>query len=51
MKTVRDAAYDLLREFGLTTIFGSVGSAGETSSKTFRPTSVRSRASRARAAS
>jgi hypothetical protein len=26
MKTVRDATYDLLRKFGLTTIFGNVGS-------------------------
>jgi len=35
MKTVRDATYDLLRKFGLTTIFGNVGSTEETFLKNF----------------
>jgi benzoylformate decarboxylase len=35
MKTVRDVTYQLLREFGLTTIFGNVGSTEETFLKNF----------------
>lgn len=35
MKTVRDVTYDLLRSFGLTTIFGNVGSTEETFLKNF----------------
>ncbi|HEX4170482.1 MAG TPA: hypothetical protein VHZ55_33880 [Bryobacteraceae bacterium] len=35
MKTVRDATYQLLRELGLTTIFGNVGSTEETFLKNF----------------
>jgi benzoylformate decarboxylase len=35
MKTVRDITYQLLREFGLTTIFGNVGSTEETFLKNF----------------
>jgi benzoylformate decarboxylase len=35
MKTVRDVTYELLREFGLTTIFGNVGSTEETFLKNF----------------
>jgi hypothetical protein len=35
MKTVRDVTYQLLREFGLTTIFGNAGSAEETFLKDF----------------
>jgi benzoylformate decarboxylase len=35
MKTVRDVTYDLLRKFGLTTIFGNVGSTEETFLKNF----------------
>jgi benzoylformate decarboxylase len=35
MKTVRDATYDLFRKFGLTTIFGNVGSTEETFLKNF----------------
>jgi benzoylformate decarboxylase len=35
MKTVQDVTYQLLREFGLTTIFGNVGSTEETFLKNF----------------
>jgi benzoylformate decarboxylase len=35
METVRDVTYQLLREFGLTTIFGNVGSTEETFLKNF----------------
>jgi benzoylformate decarboxylase len=35
MSTVRDVTYQLLREFGLTTIFGNVGSTEETFLKNF----------------
>jgi benzoylformate decarboxylase len=35
MTTVRDATYQLLREFGLTTVFGNVGSTEETFLKNF----------------
>ena len=35
MQTVRDVTYQLLREFGLTTIFGNVGSTEETFLKNF----------------
>ncbi|MBV8230930.1 MAG: benzoylformate decarboxylase [Planctomycetaceae bacterium] len=35
MKTIRDATYDLFREFGLTTVFGNVGSTEETFLKHF----------------
>jgi benzoylformate decarboxylase len=35
MKTVHDVTYQLLRDFGLTTIFGNVGSTEETFSKNF----------------
>jgi len=35
MKTVRDATYELLRELGLTTVFGNVGSTEETFLKNF----------------
>jgi benzoylformate decarboxylase len=35
MKTVRDVTHELLREFGLTTIFGNVGSTEETFLKNF----------------
>jgi len=35
MKTVRDVTYELLREFGLTTIFGNVGSTEEPFLKNF----------------
>jgi benzoylformate decarboxylase len=35
MKTVRDVTFDLLRKFGLTTIFGNVGSTEETFLKNF----------------
>jgi benzoylformate decarboxylase len=35
MKTVRDVTYQLLREFGLTTVFGNVGSTEETFLKNF----------------
>jgi benzoylformate decarboxylase len=35
MKTVRDITYQLLREFGLTTVFGNVGSTEETFLKNF----------------
>lgn len=35
MKTVRDVTYQLLREFGLTTFFGNVGSTEETFLKNF----------------
>ena len=35
MKTVRDVTYQLFREFGLTTIFGNVGSTEETFLKNF----------------
>src|SRR5271165_4253222 len=35
MSTVRDVTYELLREFGLTTIFGNVGSTEETFLKNF----------------
>jgi benzoylformate decarboxylase len=35
MKTVRDITYELLRQFGLTTIFGNVGSTEETFLKNF----------------
>jgi benzoylformate decarboxylase len=35
VQTVRDATYQLLREFGLTTIFGNVGSTEETFLKNF----------------
>jgi benzoylformate decarboxylase len=35
MKTVRDITYQLLREFGLTTFFGNVGSTEETFLKNF----------------
>jgi benzoylformate decarboxylase len=35
MKTVRDVTYQLLRDFGLTTIFGNVGSTEETFLKDF----------------
>ena len=35
MKTVRDATYQLLRELGLTTIFGGLGSTEETFLKNF----------------
>jgi hypothetical protein len=37
--TVRDATYDLLRAYGLTTIFGNVGSTRRRSWKTSPPTS------------
>jgi benzoylformate decarboxylase len=37
MKTVRDVTYQLLRELGLTTIFGNVGSTEETFLKNFPP--------------
>ena len=35
MKTVRDVTYQLLREFGLTTVFGNPGSTEETFLKNF----------------
>jgi benzoylformate decarboxylase len=35
MKTVRDVTYQLLRDFGLTTVFGNVGSTEETFLKNF----------------
>jgi benzoylformate decarboxylase len=35
MKTVRDVTYQLLREFGLTTVFGNLGSTEETFLKNF----------------
>ena len=35
MKTVRDVTYELLRECGITTIFGNVGSTEETFLKNF----------------
>jgi benzoylformate decarboxylase len=35
VRTVRDVTYQLLREFGLTTIFGNVGSTEETFLKDF----------------
>jgi benzoylformate decarboxylase len=37
MKTVREVTYQLLRELGLTTIFGNVGSTEETFLKNFPP--------------
>jgi benzoylformate decarboxylase len=35
MKTVRDVTYQLLRELGITTVFGNVGSTEETFLKNF----------------
>src|SRR5438270_11865956 len=37
MKTVRDVIYQLLRQVGLTTFFGNVGSTEETFLKNFPP--------------